>query len=234
MVLVAPDILAEVLRLSFGAQMIGLGLGLALWMTGWMRRNFWIALSVTAGFGLYGLHLGRATGTHPLVTALILGISAGILANELSRLIAFVTGGLAAAVLVQTFFPSFHEPLLVYLVGGLVCVLMFKIWLLALFGFAGAILIVHCALPLVSRFMGVNPLALAAQKTTLLNWAVLGGTGLGMYLQHQFEHRIATAADRMKSKAMRYFSDKEKAALEGANPPAKPRMWGLVKPKRVA
>lgn len=234
MVLVAPDILAEVLRLSFGAQMLGLALGVALWMTGWMKRNFWIALAATAGFGLYGLQLGRATGTHPLVTALLLGISAGILAYELSRLIAFVTGGLAAALLVQAFVPTLHEPLLVYLVGGLVCVLVYKLWLLALFGFGGAMLLIYCGLPLVSKFLGANPLALAAQKTNLLNWVVVGGTGLGMYLQNQFERRIATAADRTKSKAMKFFSDKEKAALEGAKPPAKARMWGLMKPKKVA
>lgn len=70
MQLVVPDILAEVARLSPAAAGIGLLLGLAVWCTGWLRRPFWIALAVTAGFGLYGVHLGRATGSHPLVTAL--------------------------------------------------------------------------------------------------------------------------------------------------------------------
>jgi len=234
MTLVIPDILSEVLRLSFGAQIIGLALGLGLWLTGWMRRNFWVAFAVTTSFGLYGLHLGRTTGAHPLVTALLLGISAGILAAELGRLIAFVTGGLAVAVLLQMFVPNFPEPLLAYLAGGLLCVLLYKTWLLAVFGFAGSMLVVYCGLPLVSKFLGINPMQLASQKSILLNGVVLGGTALGMYLQSHFENRLATAGDRSKSKAMKYFSDKEKAALESANSPAKSRMWGLVKPKRVA
>lgn len=234
MTLVAPDILAEVLRLSFGAQVLGLALGMALWMTGWMKRNFWVALTVTTGFGLYGLHLGRASGTHPLVTALLLGICAGLLAAELGRLIAFVTGGLAVAVLLQNFVPNFPEPLLAYLTGGLICVLLYKVWLLTVFGFAGALLIVYCGLPVVSRFLGVNPLVLATQKPTLLNYVILGGTAAGMYIQNTFEHRITHTSDRMRAKAMKFFSDKEKAALETANPPTKPRMWGLIKSKRVA
>lgn len=234
MTLVAPDILAEVFRLSFGAQLLGLAFGLALWMTGWMRRNFWVALAVTAGFGLYGLQLGRASGSHPLITALLLGISAGLLASELSRLIAFVTGGLAVALLAQTYVPNFPEPVLAYLAGGLLSVLLYKTWLLAVFGFAGSLLVVYCGLPLVSRFLGINPIALATQKVTLMNAIVLGSTAAGMFLQSRFEHRAATFGDRTKSKAMKYFSDKEKAAIEAANPPAKPRMWGLMKPKRVA
>jgi hypothetical protein len=234
MVLVAPDILSEVLRLSFGAQIIGLALGLGLWLTGWMRRNFWVAFAVTAGFGLYGLQLGRMTGAHPLVTALLLGISAGILAAELSRLLAFVTGGLTVAILLHNFIPNFPEPLLAYLAGGLICVLLYKFWLLAVFGFAGSMLVVHCGMPLVSKFLGVNPLQLAAQKAPLLNVVVLGGAALGMFMQSHFEKRLATAGDRTKSKAMKFFSEKEKAALESANTPAKSRMWGLGKPKRVA
>ncbi len=235
MQLVAPDILAEVARLSFGAVCCGFLLGLLLWFTGWMKRTFWFALASTVGFGLYGLYLGRASGTHPLVTGLLLGLSAGVLSLELGRLVAFVSGGLAVAVALQTFVPSFPEPLLAYLVGGLVCVVLFKLWTLAVFGFVGMMLLTHCGLILGSRFLKMDVITLAKTKAPLLNALVAIGSIAGVLLQSRFEARLATRDQRHKSKAMALFNDKERAALEGAKGQAgKSRMFGLRKPKQVA
>src|SRR5262249_30386208 len=103
MLFVAPDILAEVARMSGGAVGLGFGCGLLLWTGGWMKGTFWFSLFACVGFGLYGLYLGRVSGTHPLVTGLLLGLSAGILSMELGRLVAFVSGGLVVAVAMQTF-----------------------------------------------------------------------------------------------------------------------------------
>src|SRR5437763_1172395 len=93
--LVTPDILADVVRLSPGTCILGLLIAVTLWITGWWKRAFWIALIVTLGFGLYGLSVARFHGAHPLAAALLLGLAAGLLALELGRLIAFATGGLA-------------------------------------------------------------------------------------------------------------------------------------------
>jgi hypothetical protein len=235
MQLVAPDILAEIARLSVGAVGLGFLLGLLLWTTGWMKRTFWFALTVTIAFGLYGLSLGRASGTHPLVTGLLLGLSAGVLSLELGRLIAFVTGGLAVALAVQTFVPSFPEPLLAYLVGGLVCVVLFKIWTLAVFGFVGTLLLTYCGLILAARFFKIDAFTLAKTKAPLLNALVTIGTAAGMVMQSRFERHLATRGDRHKAKAMELFNEKERAALEGAKGrAAKPRLFGLLKSKRVA
>ena len=232
---VAPDILAEFARLSVGAVGLGFLLGLLLWTTGWMKRTFWFALSSTVGFGLYGLYLGRASGTHPLVTGLLLGLSAGLLSLELGRLIAFVSGGLAVAVAVQTFVPSFPEPLLAYLVGGLVCVVLFKLWTLAVFGFVGTMLLTHCGLILGARFLKMDVITLAKAKAPLLNALVTIGTVGGMVVQSRIQMHLATRDDRHKAKAMELFNEKERAALEGAKGQnTKSRMFGLLKPKRVA
>ncbi|MBX7102666.1 MAG: hypothetical protein K1X57_01200 [Gemmataceae bacterium] len=235
MQLVTPEILAEVGRLSLPAVAIGFMLGLALWLTGWMKRTFWIALSVTSGFGLYGLGLGRASGTHPLVTALLLGIAAGFLAIELSRLIAFVTGGLATAVAIQTFVPSFPEPLLAYLVGGLVCVVMYKLWTQAVFGFVGTLVTVYTGLILGAVFLRIDVFGIVRNKSALVNAIVAIGTLLSMVMQSRFEIWWTTREERNKSKALELFSAQERAALESAKP-AKPkhRMMGLLKPKQVA
>src|SRR5262245_18411569 len=97
---VASDILADVARLSSGTCILGFVVGLAVWITWWRKRAFWIALVVTVGFGLDCLSMARLHGTHPLAAALLLGLAAGLLAFELGRLIAFATGDLATAVAV--------------------------------------------------------------------------------------------------------------------------------------
>lgn len=235
MQLVAPDILAEAARLSVGGVGLGFILGLLLWFTGWMKRTFWFALASTVGFGLYGLYLGRASGTHPLVTGLLLGLAAGVLSLELGRLIAFVSGGLAVAVAVQTFVPSFPEPLLAYLVGGLLCVVLFKLWTLAVFGFAGTMLLTYTGLILGARFLKMDILTLAKTKAPLLNALVGIGSVAGMVMQSRFEARIATRDQRQKSKAMALFNEKERAALEGTKAQSKKsRLFGIGKPKQVA
>lgn len=233
--LISPEILAEVGRLTLPSVVVGFAIGLSIWLTGWMKRNFWIALAVTAGFGLYGLSLGRSAGTHPLVTAILLGIAAGILAMELGRLIAFVTGGLAIALAVQTFIPSFPEPLLAYLAGGLVCVLLYRAWTLAIFGFIGTMILTYTGLILGAVFLKIDAFGMVRNKAPLLNAIVAVGTVAGMIAQSRFEIWWNTREERARAKALELFSAQERAALESAKP-ARPkhRMLGLLKPKQVA
>lgn len=232
---VAPDILAEVARLSVATVGLGFLLGLLLWTTGWMKRTFWLALFSTIGFGLYGLNLGRASGAHPLVTGILLGLAAGLLSMELGRLAAFVSGGLAMAVAVQTFVPSFPEPLLAYLGGGLVCVVLFRLWTLTIFGFVGMTLMTYTGLCLAGHFLKLDVMTLAKTKAPLLNALVTIGTFAGVIMQSRFDRHLTSREDRVKAKAMGLFSDRERAALEGAKSSAgKARLFGLRKPKRVA
>jgi len=233
MQLVVPEILAEVARLSPAATGVGLLLGLAIWCTGWLRRTFWVALTVTAGFGLYGVHLGRATGSHPLVTALLLGVSAGLLSLELGRVVAFISGGLATAMFLAHFVPTFPEPLLAYLAGGLLAVLLFKLWFLAVMGFAGSMVMTYCGLALGMRSLRIDSLQLAAARPSALNATVLVLTALGMVVQSRLHTWVATRDQRLKAKAMAVLDENERAAVQSAKPVAlKPRMWGLLKPRK--
>ena len=56
MQLVAPDILADACGLSVGLIIIGIILGLALWLFGWSCHRFWIVLITTVLAGIYGLY----------------------------------------------------------------------------------------------------------------------------------------------------------------------------------
>lgn len=163
----------------------------------------------------------------------MLGVSAGLLSFELGRVIAFVSGGLATAMFLSHFVPTFPEPLLAYLAGGLFAVLLFKLWFLAVMGFAGAMVMTYCGLALGLRSLRIDTVQLATARPNAMNSTVIGLTVLGMVVQSRLHTWVATRDQRLKAKAMAVLDEQERAAVQSAKPPAlKPRMWGLMKPRK--
>src|SRR5262249_32647841 len=148
MQLIAPDLFAEVSRLSVGASVIGLVLGILIWLTGWWQHRFWVVVAITAGAGIYGLQQGRIAGGQPLVAGLLAALAAGFMAVELAKVLAFLGGGVAGGFLVQSFVPSLHEPLIAFLCGGLIGVVLFRLWTLVLTSLVGTLIAVYAGLGL--------------------------------------------------------------------------------------
>src|SRR5260370_17986016 len=119
MVLVSPDILADACGLSLGLMVLAVPAGLALWLLGWWCHRFWAVLLTTVLAGVWGLNSAPAWEAPPLVAAVLLALSAGVLALALVRLIAFCAGGLAGMLLLQAAYPHLQHPLLVFLISGL-------------------------------------------------------------------------------------------------------------------
>ncbi len=137
MYLVAPDILADACGLSLGLMLLAVPIGLVLWLLGWWSHRFWVVLLTTVVAGVYGLHAGANFQTPPLVAAVLLALSAGVLALAMVRMVAFAAGGCAGILLVQAVYPSFNQPLISFLVAGLVCLGLFRPCIMALTGLAG-------------------------------------------------------------------------------------------------
>src|SRR5690242_15573319 len=126
MQLVAPDILMEARGLSVGVSATAFVLGLALWTLGWWRHRFWIVLVATLLAGVFGLAAGPSSGVQPMVAAVLLAVAAGALALPLSRLLTFAAGGLALWIAVHAALPAWDEPLLCFLAGGLLALVLFR------------------------------------------------------------------------------------------------------------
>jgi hypothetical protein len=169
-----------------------------------------------------------------MAAALLLGLAAGLLSLELGRLIAFATGGLATAMAIQAFVPTFPEPFLAYLAGGLVCVLLFKLWTTTVLGFAGTLVATYGLLALVSRWFKVDVVTLAAQKTGVLNSMIVAGTAASVVVQSRTEAFFTHFHSRRKEKVVAMMSEKEKAALSSAQKPKGGKLWSIFKPKKVA
>jgi MFS family permease len=187
MQLILPEILADARGMSVAVYITGLVLGLLLWMLGWWGHRFWIVLFTTVIAGIVGLSSGRAAGVQPFVAGLLLAITAGVMALALARMLAFVAGGVAGFLLLHSVAPAWEEPLLSFLVGGLLGLLLFRLWTMALTSFGGALLMTYSSLGLADRLGKLNALDWAEKRFLLLNGIVISLTLIGWVMQFLLE-----------------------------------------------
>lgn len=207
--LLAPDIVAEARGLSVGLSAAGLAVGLLLWLTGWWGHRFWIVLLTTVAAGVLGLFSGPTHGVQPLVAALLLALAAGLLALALVRVLAFVAGGLAACLTVHALAPTWHEPLVGFLAGGLIGMLLFRVWTMALTGLAGAVLMGYSGLCLADRLGKLDAVAASEKSAGLFNWACFGVALLGLVVQFVIDRwRIRNARRREYDRFARFDRDR--------------------------
>jgi hypothetical protein len=158
-------------------------LGLLVWVLGWRGHRFWIVLITTIGAGILGLYTGPAYGTKPIIGGVLLACAAGALALSLVRVVAFGAGGIAVWLLLRTLAPSWEEPLVCFLVGGLIGLLLFRLWTMALTSTAGTLLMVYSGLCLLQTLAKVDVVAFAENHALLLNCLCGGMVLLGMLAQ---------------------------------------------------
>src|SRR5579871_3905161 len=126
---VAVDVISELRGISGQMSVVGIVLGLVLLLSGWFAHRFWIVLLSTVAAGVLGLLSVPAPRVQPLVAGLLLALAAGVLALALVRVVAFAAGGMACAFLVRAMAPpAWDEPLISFLVGGLLGILLFRLW----------------------------------------------------------------------------------------------------------
>jgi MFS family permease len=189
MQLLVPEILTETRGLSVPLSATGMTLGLLLWLFGWRGHRFWIVLVATVAAGIFGLYSGPAYGTKPLVAGILLAVAAGALALALVRVVAFICSGVAFWTLVHVLVPAWNEPLVCFLVGGLVGLVLFRLWTMALTSFAGSLLLLYFGLSLANSFGKLDAVAFGQTQTLLLNWACGFFTLLGLIVQVLLERR---------------------------------------------
>jgi hypothetical protein len=180
---VAPDILAEARGLSIAFSAPVFAVGFLLWILGWRTHRFWIVLAATAGAGITGLSSSAAPGAQALTVGLLLAVAAGALALPLVRVVAFAAGGLAVWLAVRATIPAWDAPLLFFLAGGLLGLLLFRIWTMALTSCAGTLLMAYSGLCLAAFSANLDVVALAEQHTAWINAGCGGVALLGLLIQ---------------------------------------------------
>jgi hypothetical protein len=222
MQMVVPEILAEAQGLSWPLYTVGLTLGLVLWLFGWKWHRFWTVSAITVLAGVYGLS-DAATAMHaqPIVAGILLALAAGMLALSLTRLMAFGAGGFAAMLAQEMWAPAWDQPLVCFLMGGILGLLLFRLWLMALTSLGGTVLMAYCGLGL-CQLARLDVVAWSGRNTLLLNWVCGGVTLTGILLQF-----LLTKKKKAKPKAK-----KEEKKPEKKEEP--PRKWWDILPQRKA
>jgi hypothetical protein len=193
--ILSPDFLADLLSEGRGLSPyipgVGVAVGLLLWLVGSRGHRFWLSLAVTVAAGLAGLHAAPALGVQPLVAGLLMAVCAGTLALALVRLVVFAVVGVGSMAVAQAVTPGWNEPVIFFLAGGLIGVVLFRLWVMALTSLAGTVLVLYCGLCLAASLGGVDVVALAKEQGRLLVWGGLGVALLGVVVQFLWDRRRA-------------------------------------------
>lgn len=227
MQLILPEVLTAARGLSFGAAGFLALLGFLLWSLGWRWHRFWIVFGMTLAAGILGMQAGHAAGGRQvLVVGVLLAVSAGMLALEAAKLLAFVTGGVAAWVGAQSIFPAAQELWAVFLCGGLLGVVLYRLWTMLTMSLIGVLIASHAWLILIQETTAPNLADWVQQQTPALNGAVIALTLIGVLIQTRTAERPATVATPVEAE-----EEAEEEPIE-AHPPAKPakvssRWWKL-------
>jgi hypothetical protein len=198
--LLTPDILAEARGLSVTIPGIVFVLGLLIWLLGWRGHRFWIVLAMTVSAGMVGLSWGQGLGTRPLLAGLLLAVTAGVMALALVRMVVFAAGGVAGWLLVRMVFPAWEEPLVCLLAGGLIGILLFRVWTMALTSGIGTVLMAYSSLCLADSVGKVDAVCLAEEQATVLNLACAGVAVLGFLIQFFLDRRRGREGPRRASR----------------------------------
>ena len=188
---VTADLVADLCGLSLGVLLAGGGIGLVLWLCGWKSHRFWVVLLTTVTAGVYGLQEAAAFRTPPLVAAILLAVAAGVLALALVRLLAFWAGGVSGLLILQAAAPTLDQPLVVFVVSGLVSLLLFRWFLMALTSFAGSVLVCCAGVALLNMHGGLDAVAWTEQGTGLLNWICGLMAVMGFLVQFLVDRRAS-------------------------------------------
>lgn len=149
--LIVPDLLADVRQLSVVLPLGGVLAGLVLWLFGWWTHRFWVVLALTVLGGICGLHYAAELHTQPLLAALGVALAAGVLAMTLIRLLAFLAGGAAALVMVNTLALAPDYSFFAFFTGALLGLFLFRFWTMALTSLLGVLLIAYGSLALAAN-----------------------------------------------------------------------------------
>ena len=183
MFLLNPDVIAEARGLSVGASGFLLFVGFLLWAFGWRWHRFWIVFAITLTAGILGLGAGQSAGVQILVVGVLCAVAAGMLALELARILAFVSGGVAAWVGATLVAPGAQELWAVFLCGGLLGVVLYKLWTMVAMSLLGILVCWHTLLVLGEGPFAFSASQWAAENASALNGAVALGTLLGVIVQ---------------------------------------------------
>jgi hypothetical protein len=218
-----PEILSDVSTLSAPLLAAGIGAGALLYLFGWRLHRFWLVLAASVTAGLVGLNKGPEYGTQPLVAALLLALTAGVLAVAVMRGLAFAAGAMAAYLALRAMAPGWEQPWVCVVVGGLLGVVLFRLWVMALTSMAGTVLLLYAGVGLAHSWHLLDAVAWAEKRGPLINLGCAVATLVGVAAQIVIERKVA----QVKKERKKREEEETRLAKERVRHLAKKRWFGV-------
>lgn len=205
----APDILSEARGLSFAMLGTLAALGVALWLFGWRWHRFWVVSGITLAAGLIGLNAARPAGVQVIAVGILLAVAAGMMALELAKVVAFIAGGIGAWLAVQWVLPQAQELWAVFLSGGLLGLMLYRLWTMVLTSLFGTLLAGNALILILAPSLNIDAVVWAGANAAALNGVGVGLTILGILLQV-----VASPEEEMSEKAGKEAEQKSEPVVE--------------------
>lgn len=222
MQLLAPDILIEARGLSLSVSLFFFTTGVLLWLFGWRWHRFWMGMTITVAGGLAGLQAARASGSNLMALGLLLALSAGALALEISRILAFTAGGMACWLVAVHLVPGARELWIAFLIGGLMGVLFFRMWMMLLTSFVGVLLSWHAGFVLAEKYFKIDSPEWVNRHHLLIQIAMIAITVLGLITQSLLERWHFRREKAKKEAAEAKIREDERERILAELPPPAP------------
>jgi hypothetical protein len=165
-----------------------------------------------------------------MAVGILLAVSAGMMALELAKVLAFVAGGIGAWLAVQWVLPQAQELWAVFLSGGLFGLLLYRLWTMLLTSLMGALISGHAALLLLEGPLKFDAVAWSGAHLVALNGVIVALVVLGIVVQAtQSSDEAPTKdeeADEKKSKKDDHHGDHGNDHHAEAKPAA--GLWGRL------
>ncbi len=234
MQLILPDVLTTARGLSPGAAGFLALVGVLLWAVGWRWHRFWVVFGITLAAGLIGLTAGHTAGGQVMVVGVLLAVTAGLLALELAKILAFVTGGAAAWAAAQAVLPQAQELWAAFLSGGLIGVVLYQFWTMLTTSFLGVLVTWHAGLVLAEQFGKFDAAKWAGEHTAALNGGVIVAALLGVLVQAKTAGRSAAESSGSGGHLPAKDKNPKEHGHEAAAFEKRRRGWRLFPARRAA
>jgi K+-sensing histidine kinase KdpD len=135
------------------------------------------------------------------VVGVLLSIAVGMLALEVAKITAFLSAGTAAWVAAQAVMPQAQELWAVFLCGGLLGVVLYRLWTMLATSLVGVLLFWHALFVLLDATGLVVAAEFAVKHAVWLNAALVTATVVGVGVQSWTAKAPASVEDKSDEKA---------------------------------
>ena len=209
------EIFSEVLKLSMPSLVVLFCCGFFLWSAGYLTHKFWVVFLATASAGILGFDKGPDFGIQGVFAALLFGISAGVLALSIIRVVVFALGGLTGLLFANVMMPAGDAWIACFLLGGILALLLYPFWFTAFSSLLGTLAAAYAVIAVLDRFKLTESSLIIFKHAGVVDVVCIGFVIFGTIIQYFLTRYFRKRKWRIQQEEERYRLQNENMAFSG-------------------